>query len=371
MIETRIFCCITFAAILLAIPYRVFLSNVGFKFGIANLDMQYYMSLAEQIQDMPLRDGFKTISQHWNFLSVNPVQMWGYRIYIYFLVLCIFKRNIFPVVISVYMVSILQVLIGEYAMLISYNSLKYKKLISHTTISLIMMLSSPAVWYGCVRLLREWMMILCMGVAIKEIAYKEEKWKTKILVAALLLFVLRPYYVLFLIPVLLIIQGENKKACLLSSLLLFIMLGICVIRRTGIISVVGVFLSPNFFSQVRHLTVSAVEVAKSSGQIQIINYIGAVWNLIVLLYVLLAVCFTKRLNLIAICCVELIFELSMIYAISFGGATELRHKIFFVIPYILILNNGFWPFTKGKKCLAINIMIWCAIVVYTCIAMLI
>ena len=50
--EKRIFIFCAVVTCSLAIPYRIFFVSVGYKYGLANLDMQYYMSLAEQIKDI-------------------------------------------------------------------------------------------------------------------------------------------------------------------------------------------------------------------------------------------------------------------------------------------------------------------------------
>lgn len=368
--ERLLFGVMTVAAAILAIPYRNFLISVGFKFGLANLDMQYYMDLAERIQDMSLEDGFRTISSHWNFALVNPIQIWGYRMYIYFLVICVFKTSVFSVTFSVYLVSILQVIVGEYATLCIYNSLKYKGLISHRIASLFFLLSAPAIWYGCVRLLREWIMLLCMSSAIKAVSYKYKNWKVYFICSLVVLFVLRPYYVVFLIPILMILQGNERKAMITASFFLLLLLGICLLMKIGPLKIVGVFLSPNFFNQVKILMQPASEVAKESGQIPIINYIGAVWNMLVLIYAVWALCFSKKMNSIAVCCAELIIGMSMIYAITYGGVTELRHKLFFVVPYVLIINVGSWPLSRERKNVVINIVFAGFVVIYTCIMML-
>ena len=52
----------------------------------------------------------------------------------------------------------------------------------------------------------------------------------------------------------------------------------------------------------------------------------------------------KESNLRCWCSLGLMLDISMIYAISYGGATELRHKMFFVIPLVILLNNGDFSF---------------------------
>lgn len=81
--EKRIFLICTLISCSLAIPFRIYLIQQGYEYGLANLDMQCYMSLANQIKNMSIPEGFRTIANHWNFTLVNDIQMWGYRIYIF------------------------------------------------------------------------------------------------------------------------------------------------------------------------------------------------------------------------------------------------------------------------------------------------
>lgn len=329
----------TFLSCIFAIIYRTYLINEGIEYGLANLDMQYYMSLADKIQDMSINDGFATISAHWNFANVNFIQIWGYRFYIYFLSFSIFKLSFFPTVVSVYLVSIWQLLLAAYSVLKIYNTIK-NKFICFRYSSLILMLSAPPIWYACVRLLREPFMLLLIALLVSVVLKKNHIWLFKTIILLLLLTVFRPYYAVLMIPLLLILDNRIKLAFLMEGGLFVILAVLSVIRGTDPISILGVVLSPNFFNQVKNVVVNSSVVSEVSGEIPLISFIGSIWNIIMLYYIGASIVLSRRLSMICWCCMGIILDICMIYGIAFAGATELRHKMFFVLPFILILNSG-------------------------------
>ncbi len=117
----------------------------------------------------------------------------------------------------------------------------------------------------------------------------------------------------------------------------------------------GVALSPNFFTQVHYLNYSVEESLNRTGYIAIINYIGSVWNLFMLFFSVLALLSSNRART-SIGSVFLILDICMLYALAYGGTTELRHKMFFVVPYLILLNNGLDLF-EGKKSIPIMLIL--------------
>lgn len=329
----------TLISCIFAIIYRTYLINEGIEYGLANLDMQYYMSLAEKIQDMSISDGFAAISAHWNFANVNFVQIWGYRFYIYFLSFSIFKLSFFPTIVSVYLVSIWQLLLAGYSVLKVYNAIK-DKYICFRYSSLILMLSAPPIWYACVRLLRESFMLLLIALLVSIVSRKCHIWLFKTIILLLLLTVFRPYYAVLLVPLLLILDGRIKMAFLMEGGLFGILAILSVMRGTNPISVLGVILSPNFFNQVKNVVVNSSVISEVSGEIPLVSFIGSIWNIIMLYYIAVSIVLNRRISMICWCCIGIILDICMIYGIAFAGATELRHKMFFVLPFILILNSG-------------------------------
>lgn len=341
--EKRIFLICTLISCSLAIPFRMYLIQQGYEYGLANLDMQCYMSLANQIKDMSIPEGFRTIANHWNFTLVNDIQMWGYRIYIYFLVLTIYRWTILPVEISVFLVSILQLLIAAYSTLRIYNSIK-PRFIKYNVFSLFVMLIAPSIWYACVRLLRDVFMLLSIAIMISAFCRKERYWQFKIIVSMALLVILRPYYALLMCPLLLMLIGKESWSMIVEIGIFAILAVICAVKRIGPATIIGVVLSPNFFNQSKTVWQDALEVTIQGGQIPIINFIGSIWNFIMVIYAMISLGISKKLNLRCWCSLGLMLDISMIYAISYGGATELRHKMFFVIPLVILLNNGDFSF---------------------------
>lgn len=366
--EKRIFIFCAVVTCSLAIPYRIFFVSVGYKYGLANLDMQYYMSLAEQIKDIKISEGVKVISNHWNFINVNKMQIWGYRIYIYYLVVMIFKAPIWGVSTSIYLVSIFQILLGEYALLGIYNAMK-DKFITYKKISLTLMLLAPSVWYGCVRLLRDCFMLLCISIAIKAIVKRKKFWSLKLVLAVAFLTILRPYYTVLLIPLLLIMISKDRLAVILNSGIFGVLCVICLMYNINIKTVIAVVLSPNFFNQVKILAIPAKVVAEQSGQIPIIGFIGSLWNFLIIFWIILNFIMDFKFDYKYICCLELILGVCMIYAITFGGSTELRHKMFFVVPFIIILNNEKYKVANKKRALTICLIVCFALALYTILSM--
>ena len=337
--EKRIFLICALISCLLAIPYRLYLVNQGYENGLANLDMQYYMSLANQIKNMNISEGFHTIASHWNFIFVNAIQMWGYRMYIYFLVVTIYKWTLLPVEVSVFLVSIWQLLLAAYSTLRIYNSIR-SRFVKYRYFSLLMMLLAPSIWYGCVRLLRDVFILLSIEIMISALCRKERYWKLKIVAAMVILIVLRPYYAVLMFPLLLMLNGGERLSMMVEIVIFAILSAVCLVKNIGPVTIIGVVLSPNFFNQVKTVWQDAMEVSTQSGQIPIINFIGSIWNFIMVIYAMISLCISKKLNLRCWCSLGLMLDISMIYAISYGGTTELRHKMFFVIPLVILLNNG-------------------------------
>ena len=341
--EKRIFLICALISCLLAIPYRLYLINQGYENGLANLDMQYYMSLANQIKNMNISEGFHTIASHWNFIFVNAIQMWGYRIYIYFLVVTIYKWTFLPVEVSVFLVSIWQLLLAAYSILRIYNSIK-SRFVKYRYFSLLMLLLAPSIWYGCVRLLRDVFMLLSIEIMISALCRKERYWKLKIVASMVILFVLRPYYAVLMFPLLLMLNGRERLSMMVEIGIFAILTAVCLVKKIGPATMIGVVLSPNFFNQAQTVWQDAMEISTQSGQIPIINFIGSIWNFIMVIYAMISLGISKKLNLRCWCSLGLMLDISMIYAISYGGATELRHKMFFVIPLVILLNNGDFSF---------------------------
>lgn len=337
--EFTYFTVCTIISCFLAIAYRTYLISSGIKLGLANLDMQYYMSLAETIQDMSFNDGFNTISSHWNFISVNFIQIWGYRFYIYFLVFTIFRWSFLSTESSVYLVSIWQLLLAAYCILKLYNVLKDKLFtFRHTT--LLIMLLAPPIWYGCVRLLREPFMLLFITLSICCICNKQKFWLLKLSIYLLFLFILRPYYAVFMIPILLMIDNKIKTAFIIEGGIFVLLAVLCIIRGVNPLSIVGVILSPNFFNQIENILFDLFTINGVSGEVPVISLIGSIWNLIVVYYVALSIFLNRNISAVCWCNMGIILDLCMTYGLAFGGSTELRHKIFFILPLIIILNHG-------------------------------
>lgn len=341
--EKKIFLICVLISCLLAIPYRLYLINQGYENGLANLDMQYYMSLANQIKNMNISEGFHTIASHWNFIFVNAIQMWGYRIYIYFLVVTIYKWTFLPVEVSVFLVSIWQLLLAAYSTLRIYNSIR-SRFVKHRYFSLLLLLLAPSIWYGCVRLLRDVFMLLSIEIMISALCRKERYWKLKIVASMVILIVLRPYYAVFMFPLLLMLNGRERLSMMVEIGIFAILAAVCLVKNIGPATIIGVVLSPNFFNQAKTVWQDAMGVSTQSGQIPIINFIGSIWNFIMIIYTMTSLGISKKLNLRCCCSLGLMLDISMIYAISYGGATELRHKMFFVIPLVILLNNGDFSF---------------------------
>lgn len=347
-IERSYFWLCTLLSCLFAIIYRSYLINDGIEYGLANLDMQYYVSLAEQVRDMNVSQGFAMISAHWNFANVNFIQIWGYRFYIYFLSFTIFTLSFFPTIVSIYLVSIWQLLLAGYSVLKIYNVIK-EKYICFRYSSLILMLSAPPIWYSCVRLLRETFILLLIALLVSVVCKKSHKWVCKTFILLLALTFFRPYYAVFMVPLLLILDNKIKIAFLLEGGLFVILAVFSIIKGENLISILGVVLSPNFFNQVKNVVVSASLISEISGEIPLISFIGSIWNIIMLYYCTISIMLSRRINIICWCCIGIILDICMIYAIAFSGATELRHKMFFVLPFILILNNGALSQMEGER----------------------
>jgi hypothetical protein len=358
----------------LAIPYRDYLISKGYKYGLANLDMQYYMSLAEQIKEMNIPLGFKTISHHWNFANVNHIQIWGYRIYIYYLVATVFKWTFLPVAISVYLVSIWQIMLANYTLLRIFNSIK-KEFIIYDNASLFLMLTAPPVWYGCVRLLREPFMLLGIELLISSICRKEKNWGIKCVIGFALLTIMRPYYSLFMVPLMLLIANRERIALIVESCIFATLAVICIFLKIEPLNIISVVLSPNFFNQVKTISIGALNVDTVSGQIPLIIFIGSIWNIIMLFYSIISLFINRKFNIKCWCCAGLILDVCMIYSITAGGASELRHKMFFVIPFIILLNQGVFTYVDQNgitaKTVIINIILLNFLAIYALISQMV
>jgi hypothetical protein len=337
--EATYFIMCTLLSCCLGIIYRTYLISEGINLGLANLDMQYYVSLAESVQDMSLSDGFATISAHWNFANVNFIQIWGYRFYIYFLAFTIFKWSLLPTETAVYLVSIWQLILASYSILKLYNAVK-GKLINFRYSTLIIMMVAPPVWYGCVRLLREPFMLLLIALSVCCICNKGSFWGLRLCIYLLFLLVLRSYYMVFMIPILLMIDKKIKSAFVVEGIIFIGLAVLCMARGIGPVQILGVVLSPNFFSQLKNLLFDSFAFWGNLGEIAVINFIGSIWNIIILYYAVISLLLNRHVGMISWCSVGIILDLCMTYALAFGGNTELRHKIFFVLPLIIILNNG-------------------------------
>lgn len=346
--EKSIFIFCTFISCILAIPYRTYLISVGYKYGLANLDMQYYVDLAERIKDLGIQEGFDTISNHWNFAQVNAVQIWGYRFYIYFLVVSLFKWTFFSTEISIFFVSIWQLLLAAYSVLKIFNSIK-DDFIKYKNISLFMMLFAPPIWYGCVRLLREAFMLFCMAIIISSVYRKDRKWIFRIILSNVVLVVLRPYYAVFMCPLVLMLDKKEKLSLAVEGGIFCVLALICAVMGVGLKTIVSVVLSPNFFNQVKYAWLDPIGASAANGQIPIIIFVGSIWNIIMIIYASFALANFKKISRMCWCSIGLILDICMVYAIAFGGTTELRHKMFFVIPFIILLNNGKLHFSINRK----------------------
>lgn len=366
--EKRIFINCSFLAVLLAIIYRIYMTSLGFEYGMANSDMRIFFALAEEIASKSIIDGFKYVSSYWRFKAVNPISLMGYRLYIYFLSITVFKWNFFSIEMSVLLISIFQVLLSMYSGMVIYNVLKDRVFI-YRKISLLLLLLAPSVWVGSVRLLRECFMFLCIALLIK-ISISDEKNKIiKLAIVFLILSLFRIYYSIVLVPFILLLN-EQKKLSRIASITIFVTLFIiCVVTSTSFLEVIGVFLSPNFFNQAGNLFVSESEGVLRTGYIPLVDYIGSLWNLFMLVMVAIAVFFGKK-DMIVFNSVTMIINMCMIYAIQYSGITELRHKLFFVVPYMILFNKGVNCINQRKyKEVIYAIMIFSPIL-YTLISML-
>lgn len=369
--ERRIFIGCLIIGSILAVPYRDYLISEGYKYGLANLDMQYYMTLAEQIKDSSIQSGFSIISHHWNFANVNFIQIWGYRFYIYYLVAAVFKWTMLPVVISVYLVSIWQILLANYSVLRIFNAIK-DEFIVYNNASLLLMLIAPPIWYGCVRLLREPFMLLAMELIICSICWKEKRWIIKTVIGFVLLTIMRPYYSLFMIPLILLIINKERIALAIETGIFFALSIMCLFWRIPPLNILGVVLSPNFFNQINNISNGILSVDYISGQIPLITFIGSIWNFIMVFYSIISLFIHRDFNVKCWCCVGLILDICMIYSLSFGGTTELRHKMFFVIPFIVLLNKGAFAYVDqnglSAKNVIINVVLFNFLAIYSLLA---
>lgn len=332
--------------VVLAIIYRAVLIGYGIEYGLSNLDMRNYMRMAKKVSDIPLSNGLLSIASDWSMAKTNAIQLSGYSLYVYYLAFAIYKWNILSVETSVYLVSIAQILMANLSMLIIYNTLK-ERCFSHPKLSLLLLLIAPPIWFGCVRLLREAIMLLCIALILRIYLRKEEKWIVKLIVPTILLTIMRPYYTALMVPLCLLIEDEDRIVNKINPALFIGLFGYCVYRRISPTSVIGVALSPNFFNQVHYLNYSIEESLARTGYIAAVNYIGSVWNLVMLFFAIVALLSRNRART-SIGLVFLILDICMLYALAYGGTTELRHKMFFVVPYLILLNNGLDIF-EGKK----------------------
>lgn len=344
--ETKIFLLCTLVSCLLAIPYRMYLIAQGYEYGLANFDMQLYTSMAEQIKDLGVRESFAVMANNWTFSQINPIQIWGYRFYVFFLKYSIYKWTFLPTVISIYLVSIWQLLLASYSILMIYNSIQQEH-IKYKDISLFMMLIAPPIWYGCVRLLRESYMLYCMAGMICVLCRNERHWRLKLLLYAVALTIFRPYYTIVMLPLLLLLHDREKLALLIESAIFIVLTAICVLQRVGFYNIVAVVLSPNFYNQTKGFWQGPFDVLEISGQIQFINFIGSVWNVVVVTFALFSLTIARRFSLKNWCAFGVILDICMIYAIAYGGTTELRHKMFFVVPLVIMLNAGEFGLSKN------------------------
>lgn len=335
-IEKEIFFITLLIEIVLAIIYRSYLINLGFEYGLANLDMVCFNSLAEDVSHLSFRDGVIAISDHWNFINANSVQIWGYRLYIYLLSFFIYRWSFFDAETSIYLVSIAQVSIASLSSLIVYNSIK-KEILVQPVLSLVLILSAPSIWFGSVRLLRESWMYLCIALIIRFYITRKKNWELWIIIPIALLALFRAYYLVLVVPLCLLLNRQIKLACFVSLVFFSGAIASCLYTRTPLTTVIGVVLSPNFFNQIQLMRTSTYEYTLNTGYIPLINFCGAIWNLFMLTFLVAALFQTKK-NTEMFCCFIIIITLCTIYAIAHGGSTELRHKLFFVIPYIIILN---------------------------------
>ena len=337
--ERTIFLLCAILSCLLAIPYRMYLIHQGYEYGLANFDMQLYVGMAEQIKDLGIRKSIATMSNNWSFSQINLLQIWGYRFYVFFLKYSIYKWTILSVEFSIYLVSIWQLLLASYSVLIVFNSIK-KGYLKYNSISLFFMLTAPSIWYGCVRLLREVYMLYCIARMIQILCRKERYCALKIIIYTVILTIFRPYYTVFVFPLLLLLYGKEKLSLAIEGGIFIFLAIICVVKGIGPYNILGVVLSPNFYNQARNVWQNAFEVTARSGQIPFINFIGSIWNIVMIIYAILSLTISRNHSMRSWCSFGVILDICMLYAIVYRGTTELRHKIFFVIPFIIMLNNG-------------------------------
>lgn len=344
--ETTVFLLCTLISCLLAIPYRMYLIAQGYEYGLANFDMQLYTTMAEQTKNLGFRETFDAMASNWTFSQTNPIQIWGYRFYVCFLKYSVFKWTLLPPTLSIYLVSIWQLLLASYSILTVFNSIQ-KEHIRYKELSLFLMLVAPPIWYGCVRLLREAYMLYCMAGMIRTLCRHERYGKFKLLLYAVALTLLRPYYTVAMLPLLLLLYGREKLALFVEGMILIVLIAICVLQRVGFYNVVAVVLSPNFYNQTRAFWEGAYDVSAASGQIQFINFIGSVWNIVVVFFALASLFIARKVNLKNWCAFGVILDICMVYAIAHEGTTELRHKMFFVVPLVIMLNVGEFGLSKN------------------------
>ena len=367
--ELRIFYLCVTIGVILAIVYRAVLIGLGIKYGLSNLDMKNFMRMAKLVSGMTISEGFLFVAGDWSMVRANPIQLCGYSLYVFYLAFSIYKWNILSVETSVYLVSIAQILLANLSMLIIYNTLK-ERCFSHPKLSLFLLLISPPIWFGCVRLLREAIMLICIALILRIYLRKEDKWILKLIVPVILLTIMRPYYTALMVPLCLLIEDEDRVVNKVNTIIFIGLCGYCVYRRISPTSVIGVALSPNFFNQVHYLNYSIEESLARTGYIAIINYIGSVWNLFMLFFAVFALLSNNRTKT-SIGLVFLILDICMLYALAYGGTTELRHKMFFVIPYLILLNNSLDSFEGKKTVPMLLLLLFLFIVFYTMVVLLI
>lgn len=367
-IEKRVFFNCSLIAVLLAIIYRIYMTSLGFEYGMANSDMKTYFLLAENIRQLNIIDGFKYISSYWRFKSTNPISLIGYGLYIGFLSFTVFKWNFFSLEISVFLISIFQVLLSMYSSMIIYNVLK-DKIFIYKKISLVLLLLAPSVWIGSVRLLRECFMYLCIALIIRMSVSEVKNKIIKITILFLILSIFRIYYSIVFVPFILMLNEQIKFSKIAGVVIFGTLFSICIFVSSSLTEVIGVFASPNFFNQASKLFVSEADGVLRTGYIPLVDYIGSLWNLFMLVMVAIAV-FVGKKDVILINSVLMILNMCMIYAILYGGTTELRHKLFFVIPYMILFNRGVSCINKRQYKEVIYAVMIFSPILYTLVSLL-
>lgn len=62
---------------LLVISYRLYLISQGYEYGLANFNMQLYMTMADQTKNIEICETFDAMENDYTFLHTNPLPDMG------------------------------------------------------------------------------------------------------------------------------------------------------------------------------------------------------------------------------------------------------------------------------------------------------